>query len=160
MPDDEDALVDGHVRAVNPHLMDREAEQEPLAGKRQCRPDLQAQLTVHERSDVELRARWQLGDRGLSGVALPLQPFHQLLVGGNLVRGRELAPLVPGGIQIGDSSLSGIPAFFEDASIGLLIRQPLGEPAFGDLIEQRVAQFQSCELRSESASHLVVQAIG
>ncbi|HEY7607565.1 MAG TPA: hypothetical protein VID07_12435 [Actinomycetes bacterium] len=49
---------------------------------------------------------------------------------------------------------------FEDGSIGLLVRQSLGEPAFADLLEQRVARFQSCELRSESADHFVVKTIG
>jgi hypothetical protein len=85
MPYDHRPVLKPRIRAERPDLMDSEVEQEALAGNRQLRPVLGVQLLVQQRGHVELRARGELRERPLRGVALVPESLHEVLVGGDLV---------------------------------------------------------------------------
>src|SRR5215216_99730 len=157
MPDDDRSVVQPPVRAEDPHLVDRESEQEALAGDRQLRPCLDAQLPVQERGHVELRSWREPVERRFCSIALLPEPLHELLVGSKLIWSRELATLIASSVQVGDASLGGLPALLEDPPVGLLAGHLLREPPLGDLVEQRVARFQGRELGAKPAHDLVLQ---
>src|SRR5215216_2830174 len=157
MPDDDRSVVQPPVRAEDPHLVDRESKQEALAGDRQLRPCLDAQLPVQQRGHVELRSWREPVERRFCSIALLPEPLHELLVGSKLIWSRELATLIASSVQVGDASLGGLPALLEDPPVGLLAGHLLREPPLGDLVEQRVARFQGRELGAKPAHDLVLQ---
>jgi hypothetical protein len=130
-----------------------ESEQEALPRSRQRGPCLDAQLPVQQGGQVELRSWREPVERRLRGVALLPEPPHEVLVGSKLIWGRELATLIASGVQVDDASLGDLPALLEDPTVGFLVGHLLCEPPLGDLIQERVARFQGCELPAKSADH-------